>query len=956
MALPPFIAGGTTNTPTILNEMSGLYRPTASNADLDRLYATGALIYAMTNYRADNLALVKWVVKDQQGNVVPGGDELGALITPDVIRRSEISLCFRGYNLLWKRRNRVSDRVTALRWMNFNMYQADKHWNLGLLGFRVYANSTTYQPVEVNYIPLEDSIYFHYIDLNDDFDGVSPVEASFMSAGIDVEIPTTVLAFFQNMAIPTLWVQPAENSPQTPSKDERDDLIATLRRIAKGVINAGRTLVTPSRWDIRELQTKFEDLAMPELTTTARESVSIAMRVPLPLVLPTEGNYAQTYEAQRGWVQRWLIPQAYWYASHFTEQLIAPINPGWRVEPDFVDVPGQKDDEARRIEAVNAQVQGGYLTLFEARQKMDLPDDPTLKGLYMIGGKPVPVTALPTYWEQQPQAGTIVGFNPPSLPTPKLGASRGEAPALPSGAGKSMTPDTWLPDAQYREWRDWRNLVARKGVDYPFAAKSLSVETVEFGKRLLDTGYDVDDAFVAIKAHAAVGVKSVTAKKPAYVSLKLAPEAVKQVQSYANTIKPLIGPVKEWQDPDTYHLTLCYVEDVSDGVLAQVMSELPSDLPAALFADHSDWFEDNGDGYPVHLVVNMTTGLQALQQQVAKAFEKHSVVVSPHSQPEQYHPHVTLGYVSAAPPTLPLPATPFELPVKSLEVGRDNYRTIKTIPASKSAIPLKPVAAGFGTPTEPDVYATEAEANEYWKDFDNLADEIRNDWLHDYMARAWETLKPRIQTGISNTEVLSALGVHHPELVASWIGSLETPGPLLKIAIAGLGAGNRALELHRAANPKAAKAAIGLSVSFDLVQQEALDWLKTYGFDLIRGIDQTTADLVRESLDQSIAEGLPQEAMAKALDGIFHDMARSRLISQSESNRIFNNGAFTRWGNAGVFTAKWRTVNDPRVCDLCKRLNGQVADFRTGWIDPLTQTAYKDSAHAGDRCFRSPQL
>lgn len=713
--LPPWIVGGTTTTPAILNEMSGLYRPTASNADLDRLFSTGALINAFVTYRADNLALVKWVIKDENGIELPSENWYAQLLThgmPDIVRRCEISLCFRGYTLIWKRRNRVSNQIVQLRWMNFNLYQLDKGWQNGLQGFKVYANSTAYEPMPVNYIPRHDGIYWHMVDLEDDFDGVSPVEVAFMHAGIDVESATTQLAFFQNMAIPALLIQPAADQTIAPTEAETDDFLALLRRVAKGVINAGRTVITPNRWDVKELQPRFQDLAMAELTQAARESVSMALRVPIELLLPSASNYAQAYEARRGWIQTWLQPQAEWYASVLTDQLIRPLNSRWHIEPNYENVPGQKEDLARRTEVINVQVQGVLRDLYSAQEELDIEPDLALKGLYLVQGIPVPKEALREYYKtaggqgQQPGAPGTGGFpgggnpfggggNPfgggnhslsegTGLSTAKLGDA---GPGLSPRPPKSMTPrsELYLSDEAHKELNNWRHVIARKGLDYPFEARALPSETITFGKALLSTAPDLDSAFDTIRQHAYYALQAAKAAQPAYVSLQLAPASIVSLLSLRPLLEDLLGPDAKWQDPETYHLTLAYVPDIDDDTLSQVCQSLPQTMPAGLTVEQLAHFDNHGDGYPIHLRIAKTHELSNYQRAVHSAFLRHGVMCSPLSKPDAYQPHVTLAYAQRPPVGMQsLDSTVGQwqanrLRVKGCTVSRDGYKTVHGI-------------------------------------------------------------------------------------------------------------------------------------------------------------------------------------------------------------------------------------------------------------------------------------
>src|SRR5579859_3531108 len=124
--------------------MSGLYRPVATNADLDRLYETSIDAYSACRVWTDNISAVQWRLFDDHGQEVdPAQNWLAALLRSrsmsETMKRTEISLRFRGHSLTWKRRFVQNGRIFRLRWINFNLYTPDKRSNEGLVGFRIYA-------------------------------------------------------------------------------------------------------------------------------------------------------------------------------------------------------------------------------------------------------------------------------------------------------------------------------------------------------------------------------------------------------------------------------------------------------------------------------------------------------------------------------------------------------------------------------------------------------------------------------------------------------------------------------------------------------------------------------------------------------------------------------------------------------------------------------------------------
>jgi HK97 family phage portal protein len=757
MVLPPWVFGGNAVTPQITNEMSGLYRPTSTNQDLDRLYATGPAVYTAANIRADNVGAVKWKLRDHAGKEVI--HPLAALLEDsnmsDIMRRAEISLCFRGHSLIWKQRGYYTHDITDLRWINFNLYMPDKDIVNGLIGFRVIANTSHSEPIQVDYIQRRDAIYIHGIDLFDDFDGVSPAEVAFMNAGIDIETATTAMAFFQNMAIPALLFQPAADSNTAPTPDEVKSFGDILRRVAKGVLNAGRNVITPNRWDVQELQPNFGDLAMTELSEKAIENIFMAFNVPLELVKPTASNFAQAFEARRAWITTWFMPHCNWLADQLTTQLVRPINREWHVEPDFENVPGQKDDLQRRVEIVNAQVQGGYMDLYTAQVNTDTEPDETLKGLYMVGGMVLPKTALPNYWQQVLQSKQSAAGTAPSE-MPVFNNALGTPPPKPMNPQGSPYPTKRLPDSMYKELKAWEHIVSRKGVEYPFAAKALPIDTVDYGRALLEQDGGTPEVFAAIKAHA----------------------------------------------------------------------------------------------------------LHVLDRGEAEAY------------------------------------------------------------------------------------------TQYWQEYDALQEAMQSDWLNDYMRVVSPKIQDRItrQRGtISDEEIQTILNKEHAALLEKWVGTLSEPGPLFKVVLAGFAAGNRTLQTGHAANPTAVK-----SISDGYA--DVFKFISNYSYNLIRNIDQTTVQDLRDTLTAAIGTGTALPELTEKVNVIFNDPARAKLIAETETIRAYNQGAFSRWQAAGVQQAQWKTVNDGHICPICSRLNNQIANISDGWTDPATGKIYLDIAHPRCRCFRKPIL
>jgi hypothetical protein len=538
--IPPWMPG--LPGVSILNDFSGLYRPTASNSDLDRLYSTSVAIHASANFWGSTMALVRWRLLDANRQDVPKTDPLAQTLAhgmPDTMHRSMISEKFRGYNLLYKERNPLNDQVYRLRWMNFNLYTLDEHWQSGLRGFRVTQGGSNYEPIYQNYIEREDGVYWNLIDLQDDFDGTSPAEVCFMYAGVDVEAGTTMLSYFQNMAIPALFIQPAADGKFAPQEREVITLQNLMKKIVRGAMNFGRTIISPSRWDIQQVQSKMEDLKMGELIAESRKAVRVVMNVPSFVVLDEGTSYAEAYEERRQWLNLSFVPHAHKIASYFTEQLVVPVQPEWTVEPDFSKVPGMKEEAERLTSTISLQVNTMTRDLYSAQQELGIEADVSLKDIYVVQGVPVPKASLPTFYAKQLEQGAAAsampsapgfggGSNFPSGTAPAAQASMpsvsgnaaGAAPSQPLGSaakkspaesnGHSLSDEMWLDDDEYKELMQWRTVVKAHGAEHPFTASVLDEDTILFGKSLLEQGYTLADASNAMRIQIAGKKKSKT--------------------------------------------------------------------------------------------------------------------------------------------------------------------------------------------------------------------------------------------------------------------------------------------------------------------------------------------------------------------------------------------------------------------------------------------------------------
>lgn len=968
---PPFMPG--LPGVQLFNEFSGLYRPTASNADLDRLYSTSVAIYAAANFWGETASLVKWKVLDQNKQEVPlSVPEVHALrhTMPDIMHRSMISEKFRGYNLLYKEPG-LNGHTYRLRWMNFNIYQLDEHFQEGLRGFRVNASGTNYEPVDTLYIHRSEAIYWNLIDLRDDFDGVSAAEVAFMYAGVDVEAGTTMLAYFQNMAIPALFIQPAENSRSIPSEREADDLRTMFRKIVRGAMNFGRTIISPARWEIEQVQSKMEDLKMGELIATAREGVRIAMNVP-KFVVSSEGtSYAESYEERRQWLNLSFVPHMNKIARYFEDQLIRPRYPGWTVEADFSDVPGMKEEAERLTTTITAQINSVTRDLFSAQEALGIEPQPELKNIFMVQGVPVPLDKIPTFYatmqaqlaQAAPTPFTSPGFGG-SAPAPSISAgdnAQGAAPSAPVGTA--------------------------------------SKESGQSACLMLHIG-----------AH------------PDLIALQ------RRVQEICQ------GGVVEWNAPDTFHVTLVSLPSVDEAQVALLRAYASTLVipPLPLRIGSLGTFDNLGN-YAIRFLIRANETLYDLQEACVDFCEQNGIAVSHYAQ--AYKPHITMGYSTFNPGRLtyntPLTVTPQALhlsvgdtvvtdrplgataqkstavdthaghdhgPVEADKIWLDDaeFRELKNwtllmgrkginyefktnvLPADSITFGRTLLAQGYSLEAAAEAMKAhiisvkkktlvtpdgEEVAYDAWSDYDRLKKDIGDAWLEQYQRRVLDHLLSRVtDDGVPLTALDTAFERSQDDLIDLWTGTDADPGPLSRLFLAGVAAGDASLRQGSAANPlrPVALKAVSVGVDWSLTNEEAVAFVRRYAADLLRMLDRTTMERVKEVIAQWQDGDLPASMLRQLLTEVILDPSRAASVSQTESTRAYFEGARERYRQADVKTIQWRTVNvglkriDKQpgdVCPLCTPLHDKTGPLDKGvWSDQL-QSWVTPPLHRRCRCW-----
>ena len=163
-------------------------------------------------------------------------------------------------------------------------------------------------------------------------------------------------------------------------------------------------------------------------------------------------------------------------------------------------------------------------------------------------------------------------------------------------------------------------------------------------------------------------------------------------------------------------------------------------------------------------------------------------------------------------------------------------------------------------------------------------------------------------------------------------------------------------EIVAIAVEQALRVAAEVGVEFDpaMVNDEAASWARGYAFDLVKGLTDTTRNVVSNAIaSYTQTPGMTRADLESLLSPAFGEY-RASMIAVTETTRAYaqamNQYQRTIREDAGVEMVRvWQTNNDELVCPVCGPLNGQPESV---WRD-----SFQDGppAHTNCRCFLTLQ-
>lgn len=309
------------------------------------------LIYRAVKLRCDSLTAVPVYIRNKAGDEVPW-----PFATPlaDLIWKTEAALLGAGKAIIIRLDNRV--RTLDLQWVN--PFTVTVNYTNGVLTFQ--QGSQVWNADQVIYIKE-----FSYSD--DLTSGVSAIDAAMEDAAL-LRFQTRFASyFFEHGAMPIVLV----NADGIIDDDERGRIQSYFSRLASGVGNAFRTLVTRTKLNTNVVSQNIDKMAMPQLYEQAVKNISHAFGLPVN-TLKGDDNFASSESHNFQYWEQTVKPRARLIADAFNRQLLQRMK--LEMEFAFDEMSLYQEDEEQRAGAYSTYVSAGMKPSIAAQlMGLDLP-------------------------------------------------------------------------------------------------------------------------------------------------------------------------------------------------------------------------------------------------------------------------------------------------------------------------------------------------------------------------------------------------------------------------------------------------------------------------------------------------------------------------------------------------------------------------------------------------------
>ncbi len=365
-----------------------------SDLNIDGLYEAVAFVYRGVQLRAQTLSALPFdIIRGE--TVIDTSDDyqnkLGWLPSPQrMLELLEQSLCVAGRAYWFISRNRM--KPLSLQYWNPYTVEPDIDAELGLTGFTRKVNGKNL-PFEI-----EDVFYVWPADYRVEIGPPqgSPVTAAFKAAGVLNSVDEFVKLFFEHGGVKNLIISAKGMTKESDRKNLLDWFKQTFRRGNKTAFEAA--VVNAETLETIPIGQGIEGLDNEALTKERRESVSVAMGVPMSLFLNTAasglGGGGVVEQGDIDFYGKTVEPEAEFIASVLNEQLFTPYGDyQFRFKFDSLDV--YQVDEQKRALSFATYVQSDMRPEVAAYMLgLEIPEDGEIPPWYVDAfEKPQPIPA-----------------------------------------------------------------------------------------------------------------------------------------------------------------------------------------------------------------------------------------------------------------------------------------------------------------------------------------------------------------------------------------------------------------------------------------------------------------------------------------------------------------------------------------------------------------------------------
>lgn len=225
------------------------------------------------------------------------------------------------------------------------------------------------------------------LDPNDHKKGFSPLKAVLREIYGDESAGQMATALLSNMGVPSVMITPKDE--YGPSQEEAEQIAKKYQQKVGGK-NRGKPLVMSGAMNVEKLSFSPKDLDLGLLRQLPEERISAVLGVPAILAGLGAGlknaTYSNAKELREFFTENKLIPLWRMVGEELTQQILLKEYEATATESaeyDFSEVRALQADVNDMYQRLDTGVQGGWITIAEARQSVGLPTTPDQE-VYLI--------------------------------------------------------------------------------------------------------------------------------------------------------------------------------------------------------------------------------------------------------------------------------------------------------------------------------------------------------------------------------------------------------------------------------------------------------------------------------------------------------------------------------------------------------------------------------------------